>query len=42
MAAAAALAWVRLQPGVASTLIGARTLEQLRTNLDLIAVELSG
>ncbi len=28
-----ALAWVRMQPGVTSTIIGARTTEQLRANL---------
>ncbi|EHN12327.1 Oxidoreductase [Patulibacter medicamentivorans] len=39
--AAAALAWVRGRPGVTSTLIGARRIEQLRTNLDAIHVELS-
>jgi aryl-alcohol dehydrogenase-like predicted oxidoreductase len=38
---AAALAWVRSRPGVASTLIGARTLEQLRENLDSIGVGLT-
>ena len=32
-AADAALAWVRLQPGVSSTIIGAKTPEQLRANI---------
>lgn len=39
--AAAALAWVRSQPAVASTLIGARTMSQLATNLDSLQVDLS-
>jgi aryl-alcohol dehydrogenase-like predicted oxidoreductase len=39
--AAAALAWVRSRPGVASTLIGARSVQQLQTNLDSLSVELS-
>jgi aryl-alcohol dehydrogenase-like predicted oxidoreductase len=39
--AAAALAWVRAQPGVASTLIGARTMAQLDANLGSLKVELS-
>lgn len=39
--AAAALTWVRTRPGVASTLIGARSVQQLETNLDSLAVELS-
>lgn len=39
--AEAALAWVRARPGVTSTLIGARTVEQLNTNLASLAVRLS-
>ena len=39
--AAVALAWVHGRPGVASTLIGARTLDQLNANLDAFAVSLS-
>jgi aryl-alcohol dehydrogenase-like predicted oxidoreductase len=39
--AQAALAWVRDRPGVASTLIGARTAAQLRTNLDAVDVRLT-
>ncbi|WP_028057849.1 aldo/keto reductase [Candidatus Solirubrobacter pratensis] len=39
--AAVALAWVQSRPGVAATLIGARRLDQLRTNLDAIDVALS-
>lgn len=39
--AAAALAWVRNRPGVASTLIGARSVQQLAGNLDSLALELS-
>jgi aryl-alcohol dehydrogenase-like predicted oxidoreductase len=39
--AAAALAWVRSRPGVGSTLIGARRLDQLRMNLDAIDVALT-
>jgi aryl-alcohol dehydrogenase-like predicted oxidoreductase len=39
--AAVALAWVRSRPGVASTLIGARRLDQLKANLDAINVSLS-
>jgi aryl-alcohol dehydrogenase-like predicted oxidoreductase len=39
--AAVALAWVRGRPGVASTLIGARTLDQLRANLASLDVTLS-
>jgi aryl-alcohol dehydrogenase-like predicted oxidoreductase len=35
-----ALAWVRLQPTVTSTLIGARTFDQLETNLASIDVDL--
>ncbi len=40
--AAVALAWVHSRPGVASTLIGARRLDQLKANLDVIDVSLSG
>ena len=39
--AAVALAWVRDRPGVASTLIGARRLDQLRANLDAIDLPLT-
>jgi aryl-alcohol dehydrogenase-like predicted oxidoreductase len=39
--AAAALAWVQGRPGVASTIIGARTLDQLEANLKALEVELS-
>ena len=39
--AAVALAWVHSRPGVASTLIGARRLDQLKANLDVIDVSLS-
>ncbi|GAA2465205.1 aldo/keto reductase [Winogradskya humida] len=39
--AAAALSWVQNRPGVASTLIGARHLAQLKTNLDAIDVRLT-
>ncbi|TDQ24751.1 aryl-alcohol dehydrogenase-like predicted oxidoreductase [Raoultella sp. BIGb0149] len=39
--AAVALAWVRSQPGVSATLIGARRLDQLKTNLDSLEVTLS-
>jgi hypothetical protein len=35
-----ALAWVRDRPGVASTIIGARTMEQLEDNLGSLEVEL--
>jgi aryl-alcohol dehydrogenase-like predicted oxidoreductase len=38
--AAVALAWVHSRPGVASTLIGARRLDQLEANLDVIDVSL--
>lgn len=40
-AAAVALAWVHGRPGVASTLIGARRLNQLKANLDAIDVALT-
>ena len=36
-----ALAWVRSRPAVTSTLIGARTLEQLRSNLASLEVTLA-
>jgi aryl-alcohol dehydrogenase-like predicted oxidoreductase len=36
-----ALAWVQGRPGVASTIIGARTLEQLDDNLGALDIELS-
>ena len=36
-----ALAWVQGKPGVASTILGARTVEQLDDNLDALAVTLS-
>ncbi|MCW3065708.1 MAG: aldo/keto reductase [Solirubrobacterales bacterium] len=39
--AAVALAWVRGRPGVASTLVGARTIDQLRANLASLDVTLS-
>ena len=39
--AAAALAWVRGRPGVASTVIGARSVTQLRDNLSSLALTLS-
>jgi aryl-alcohol dehydrogenase-like predicted oxidoreductase len=39
--ARAALAWVRSQPGVASTIIGARTAEQLDDNLGALEVQLA-
>jgi aryl-alcohol dehydrogenase-like predicted oxidoreductase len=37
-----ALAWVTEQPGVDSTILGVRTLEQLEDNLGAVAVELTG
>lgn len=37
-----ALAWVRQQPGVTSTIIGAKTLSQLQANIDSIHIKLSG
>ncbi|UHQ19514.1 aldo/keto reductase [Lysobacter sp. KIS68-7] len=40
-AAQVALAWTLRNPGVASTLVGARRLVQLEDNLDALAVELS-
>jgi diketogulonate reductase-like aldo/keto reductase len=39
--AAAALSWVQHRPGVTSTLIGARHLDQLRANLDAVDVHLT-
>lgn len=36
-----ALAWVRQQPGVTSTIIGAKRLEQLKDNVKSLQVELS-
>jgi len=36
-----AIAWVQAQPGVASTIIGARTLEQLHDNVAALDVELT-
>jgi len=36
-----ALAWVRMQPGVTSTIIGARRLDQLEDNLKSIEIALS-
>ncbi|MGS0891007.1 aldo/keto reductase [Burkholderia stagnalis] len=39
--ASVALAWVRSQAGVSSTLIGARRLDQLKVNLDSLDVTLS-
>ncbi len=38
----AALAWVDAQPGVSSTILGVRTLEQLEDNLGAVELELSG
>lgn len=39
--AAVALSWVHARPGVASTLIGARRIDQLRSNLSALDVDLS-
>jgi aryl-alcohol dehydrogenase-like predicted oxidoreductase len=39
-AARVALAWIQAQPGVTSTIIGARTIEQLDQNLDALDVQL--
>ena len=36
-----ALAWVRQKPFVTSTIIGAKTLEQLNDNLDAVTLTLS-
>ncbi|MFJ4783767.1 aldo/keto reductase [Streptomyces sp. NPDC088794] len=38
--AAAALAWVRQQPALTSTILGVRSLKQLQANLDSLAVTL--
>ena len=40
-AAQIALAWVRLQPGVTSTIIGAKNVDQLNDNVNSTAIELS-
>lgn len=40
--ASVAIAWVRQRPGVASTIIGARTLAQLEDNLAALKVKLQG
>ncbi len=40
-AAAVALAWCRAKPGIASPILGARTLEQLDSNLKALALELT-
>ncbi len=40
-AAQIALAWVRLQKGITSTIIGAKNIDQLNDNLKSIEVELS-
>jgi len=39
--AAVALAWCRMRPGVASPILGARTLDQLDSNLQALGLELS-
>lgn len=39
--ASVALAWVRSRPGVSSTLVGARRVDQLKANLDALNVTLS-
>jgi aryl-alcohol dehydrogenase-like predicted oxidoreductase len=39
--ARAALAWVQSQPGITSTIIGARTMEQLEDNIGALEVQLS-
>jgi aryl-alcohol dehydrogenase-like predicted oxidoreductase len=39
--ARAALAWVTTRPGIASTIIGARTMEQLEDNLGALEVKLT-
>jgi aryl-alcohol dehydrogenase-like predicted oxidoreductase len=39
--AAVALAWVQNRPGVASTIIGARTMEQLEANVSALDLQLS-
>ena len=40
-AAQIALAWVRLQPGVTSTIIGAKNVDKLNDNVNSTAIELS-
>ncbi len=40
-AAAIALAWVQNRPGVSSTIIGARTLDQLNSNLAALEIKLT-
>lgn len=40
-AAAVALAWVRNRPGVVSTLVGARRIDQLRANVSALDIELT-
>ena len=40
-AAAIALAWVQHKPGVSSTIIGARTIEHLESNLKALDVKLT-
>jgi aryl-alcohol dehydrogenase-like predicted oxidoreductase len=40
--AAVALAWVQMRPGVDSTIIGARTMNQLESNIAALDVELTG
>jgi len=37
-----ALAWLRVQPGVSSTIVGARRLTQLEDNLKSLEVTLTG
>ena len=39
--AAVAIAWVQARPGVTSTIIGARTMDQLEQNLRSLDVALS-
>jgi aryl-alcohol dehydrogenase-like predicted oxidoreductase len=39
--AAVALGWVRVRPGITSTMIGARTLAQLQANIAALELELS-
>ena len=39
--AAVALAWIRGRPGITSTLVGARRLEQLEANLDALSLTLT-
>jgi aryl-alcohol dehydrogenase-like predicted oxidoreductase len=40
-AAQIALAWVRLQKGITSTIIGAKTVEQLNDNIKSVDIQLS-